>query len=104
MTLKSLRLHCLPAVADIKTDGLSERVHNMDFDRRSQLVQPPLVKLHRLEYFQRQISLQRDTEQDVARTVRPFKRGDALALDMTRRDLQRGMIDHKKTVGDWQEF
>ena len=62
-------------MTDIKTYGMSERADNLDFDIRSQLVRPPLVKPHRHEYFQIQISLQGDTEQTVAGTVRPFKRG-----------------------------
>lgn len=62
-------------MTDIKTYGMSERADNLDFDIRSQLVRPPLVKPHRHEYFQIQISLQGDTEQNVAGTVRPFKRG-----------------------------
>ncbi|SFB75831.1 transcriptional regulator, AraC family [Polaromonas sp. OV174] len=60
---------------DIKTYGMSERADHPDFDIRSQLVRPPLVRPHRHEYFQIQISLQGDTEQNVAGTVRPFRRG-----------------------------
>lgn len=60
---------------NIKTYGMSERANHLDFDIRSQLVRPPLVRPHRHEYFQIQISLQGDTEQNVAGTVRPFRRG-----------------------------
>lgn len=62
-------------MTDIKTYGMSERADYLDFDIRSQLVRPPLVRPHRHEYFQIQISLQGDTEQNVAGTVRPFRRG-----------------------------
>ncbi len=65
----------IPAMTDIKTYGMSERADHLDFDIRSQLVRPPLVRPHRHEYFQIQISLQGDTEQNVAGTVRPFRRG-----------------------------
>ena len=36
----------------IKTYGMSERADHPDFDIRSQLVRPPLVRPHRHEYFQ----------------------------------------------------
>ena len=62
-------------MTDIKTYGMSERADHLDFDIRSQLVRPPLVRPHRHEYFQIQINLQGDTEQNVAGTVRPFRRG-----------------------------
>lgn len=62
-------------MTDIKTYGMSERAKHLDFDIRSQSVRPPLVHAHRHEYFQIQISLQGDTEQNVAGTVRPFRRG-----------------------------
>ncbi len=62
-------------MTDIKTYGMSERADHLDFDIRSQLVWPPLVRPHRHEYFQVQVSLQGDTEQNVAGTVRPFRRG-----------------------------
>jgi len=62
-------------MTDIKTYGMSERADHLDFDIRSQLVRPPLVRPHRHEYFQVQVSLQGDTEQNVAGTVRPFRRG-----------------------------
>jgi AraC-like DNA-binding protein len=62
-------------MTDIKTYGMSERADHLDFDIRSQLVRPPLIRPHRHEYFQIQVSLQGDTEQNVAGTVRPFKRG-----------------------------
>ena len=59
----------------IKIYGMSERADYPDFDIRSQLVRPPLIRLHRHEYFQIQISLQGDTEQNVAGTLRSFRRG-----------------------------
>lgn len=62
-------------MTDIKTYGMSERADHLDFDIRSQLVRPPLIRPHRHEYFQIQISLHGDTEQNVAGTVRPFSRG-----------------------------
>jgi AraC-like DNA-binding protein len=62
-------------MTDIRTYGMSERADHLDFDIRSQLVRPPLVRPHRHEYFQIQVSLQGDTEQNVAGTVRPFRRG-----------------------------
>ena len=62
-------------MSNIKTYGMSERADRLDFDIRSQLVRPPLVRPHRHEYFQIQISLQGDTEQNVAGTMRPFRRG-----------------------------
>lgn len=65
----------MTTASTIKTYGMSERADHLDFDIRSQLVRPPLVRPHRHEYFQIQISLQGDTEQNVAGTVRPFRRG-----------------------------
>lgn len=65
----------VPLIKDIKTYGMSERADHLDFDIRSQLVRPPLVRPHRHEYFQIQVSLQGDTEQNVAGTLRPFRRG-----------------------------
>lgn len=62
-------------MTDIKTYSMVERADNLDFDIRSQLVRPPLVRPHRHEYFQIQICLQGDSEQNVAGTVRPFRRG-----------------------------
>lgn len=62
-------------MTEITTYGMFERADHLDFDIRSQLARPPLVRPHRHEYFQIQISLQGDTEQNVAGTVRPFRRG-----------------------------
>jgi AraC-like DNA-binding protein len=62
-------------MTDIRTYGMSERADHLDFDIRPQLVRPPLMRAHRHEYFQIQISLQGDTEQNIAGTVRPFRRG-----------------------------
>lgn len=62
-------------VTDIKTYSMVERADNLDFDIRAQLVRPPLVRPHRHEYFQIQVCLQGDSEQNVAGTVRPFRRG-----------------------------
>ncbi|WP_231379433.1 hypothetical protein [Polaromonas sp. CG_9.11] len=59
-------------MTDIKTYGMSERADHLDFDIRSQCVRPPLVRPHRHEYFQIQVSLQGDAEQNVAGTGRLF--------------------------------
>ena len=63
------------ASRDIKTYGMAERANHLDFDIREQLVRPPLLRPHRHDYFQIQVSLQGDGEQTVGASVRPFGRG-----------------------------
>jgi hypothetical protein len=62
-------------MTDIKTYGMSERADHLDFDIWSQSMRPPLVCPNRHEYFQIQISPKGETEQHVAGTVLPFRRG-----------------------------
>lgn len=54
---------------------MSERADHLDFDIREQLVRPPLLRPHRHDYFQIQVSLEGDGEHTVGASVRPFAGG-----------------------------
>lgn len=65
----------MSAAAAIQTYKMSERSDYPDFYIRDQAARAALVKPHRHEYFQIQINLDGDTQQQIGASTRPFSRG-----------------------------